>query len=84
MEILPMQTSIGAYQAKTHFSALLESVENGDYFIITKHGMPIAKLIPFSEKGNFSRKETILKLKNFNKGNKLNLDWKKLRDEGRR
>jgi prevent-host-death family protein len=38
--------SIGAYQAKSHFSELLDRVENGEEITITKHGNPVAKLVP--------------------------------------
>lgn len=37
---------LGAYEAKTHLSKLLERVEKGERFIITKHGRPIAELVP--------------------------------------
>ena len=37
---------LGAYEAKTHLSKLLERVEKGERFIITKHGRPVAELIP--------------------------------------
>ncbi|MGH2359796.1 MAG: type II toxin-antitoxin system Phd/YefM family antitoxin [bacterium] len=37
---------IGAYDAKTHLSKLLEQVEKGQRFVITKHGRPIAELVP--------------------------------------
>ena len=29
---------IGAYEAKTHLSEILERVRKGEYFTITKHG----------------------------------------------
>ena len=37
---------VGAYEAKTHLSRLLERVEKGERFIITKHGRPVAELKP--------------------------------------
>jgi len=37
---------VGAYQAKTRLSELLEKVEAGEEITITKHGAPVAKLIP--------------------------------------
>lgn len=37
---------IGAYEAKTHLSKLLEQVEKGQRFVITKHGRPVAELVP--------------------------------------
>lgn len=37
---------IGAYDAKTHFSELLERVEGGEEVTITRHGLPVAKMVP--------------------------------------
>ena len=38
--------TIGAFEAKTHLSALLERVAQGESFTITRHGKPIAQLVP--------------------------------------
>ena len=38
--------SIGAFEAKTHLSALLEKVQMGQVFCITKRGRPVAELRP--------------------------------------
>jgi prevent-host-death family protein len=37
---------IGAFEAKTHLSALLEQVARGQTFVITRHGRPVAELRP--------------------------------------
>ena len=37
---------IGAFEAKTHLSHLLERVANGEQFVITRHGKDVAQLIP--------------------------------------
>ena len=37
---------IGAFEAKTHFSKLLERVEQGETIRITKRGKPAAMLVP--------------------------------------
>lgn len=42
-------TVIGAFEAKTHLSELLARVEAGETIAITKHGRPIARLIPIGE-----------------------------------
>ena len=41
---------IGAYEAKTHLPRLLERVEKGERFVITRHGKPVAELVPVSER----------------------------------
>ncbi len=37
---------VGAYYAKTHFSELLEHVASGEEITVTRHGAPIARLVP--------------------------------------
>ena len=38
--------SVGAYEAKTQLSKLLERVMKGERITITKHGVPVAVLQP--------------------------------------
>lgn len=38
--------TIGAFEAKTHFSELLERAARGEVIQITKHGHPVARLVP--------------------------------------
>jgi prevent-host-death family protein len=37
---------IGAFEAKNTLSALLDRVERGEEVVITRHGKPVARLIP--------------------------------------
>jgi len=37
---------VGAFEAKTHLSALLEKVRQGETIYITKHGKRVAELRP--------------------------------------
>ena len=46
MANLQGSNTVGAYEAKTHLSKLLEKVEAGEEITITKHGAPVAKLVP--------------------------------------
>jgi len=79
-----MQT-IGASEAKMHFSALLEDVQKGKHIIITKHGHPVAKLVPISGVGQVEVEQVIEAIKQFSHSHTLrSISWKKLRDEGRR
>ncbi len=43
--------TIGAFEAKTHLSALLERVSKGETITITRHGVPAARLVPVEEPG---------------------------------
>jgi len=36
--------TVGTLEAKTNLSRLLDEVEHGEEFVITRHGKPIAKL----------------------------------------
>lgn len=37
---------IGAFQAKNTLGSLLDRVENGEEVVITRHGRPVARLVP--------------------------------------
>ena len=52
-----MQQQIGTFEAKTHFSQLIEEVEGGSDFIITKRGRPVAKIIPLKQEKEMTRQE---------------------------
>lgn len=41
-----MTVTVGAFEAKTHLSSLLQRVESGEVVTITKHGRPVARLVP--------------------------------------
>jgi prevent-host-death family protein len=46
------KSSYGAFEAKTHFSNLLDRVEQGDRITITRHGRVVATLVPTKPKTN--------------------------------
>jgi len=45
-----MTSTIGAFEAKTHLAGLLQRVEAGESITITKHGRPVARLVPVDER----------------------------------
>jgi prevent-host-death family protein len=76
---------VGAFEAKTHLSALLEEVERGEEVVITRHGKPVARLVPAAAIDRERVDAAIAKLKELRAGSSLGgLSWKELRDEGRR
>ena len=76
---------VGTFEAKTHLSALLEKVSQGQEVLITKRGEPIARLVPAQRSDRTQVAATIDSVFEFRKGMKLDgLDWKALRDTGRR
>ena len=42
--------TVGSYEAKTHLPQLLERVAKGEKIAITKHGVPVAMLVPVEQK----------------------------------
>ena len=40
--------TLGAFEAKTHLSKLLDQVAAGEEITITRHGEPVAKLVPIA------------------------------------
>lgn len=43
---------IGAFEAKTHLSAILDHVNRGQVYVITKRGRPVAELRPVAAASN--------------------------------
>lgn len=78
--------AVGAYEAKTHLSELLEKVEAGEEITITKHGAPVAKLVPIKQGATVEeRADAIQRIQKLSAG--LSLGGLKVRDlinEGRR
>ena len=44
--------TVGAYEAKTRFGELLRDVENGETIIVTRHGLPVARLSPMEKEAD--------------------------------
>ena len=79
-------TSVGAYEARTHFSELLGRVEQGDEITITRHGVPVAYLVPARRKPTpEQRRVAIQAMHKLAKEHQLGgLKIKDLMSEGRR
>jgi len=78
-------TTVGAYEAKTHLPELLRQVAQGQDFLITKHGVPIAKLSPPPASQKVDVSLSIQALKSFRKGKVLGpLKLRHMIEEGRR
>ena len=39
-------STVSAYEAKTHLPRLIKAVEGGETIVITRHGKPVARLVP--------------------------------------
>lgn len=78
--------SIGLFEAKTHLSELVARAERGEEVIITRHNRPVAKLVPIPSTAPdaATRRSAVNALLSDARGRVLSLDWRALRDEGRR
>ncbi len=77
--------SIGAYEAKTHLSRLLEEVAQGETITITRNGVPVAVLAPASGAKAFTPQDAIAVIRNSRKHRSLGgVSLRELIDEGRR
>ncbi len=59
---------VGAYEAKTHLPKLLERVQQGERFVITKHGRPVAELVPVGHRDAERIRQAIANLNALRKG----------------
>ena len=76
---------VGAFEAKTHLAHLLDQVERGETITITRHGRPVARLVPVSGTSRDERRRAIAQLKELRSGQMLGgLSIRELIDEGRR
>jgi prevent-host-death family protein len=76
---------VGAYEAKTQFSALLEKVEQGEEIVITRHGRPVARLVKADAADRADVDAAIERIKELRKGITIGEGgWKAARDEGRK
>lgn len=76
---------IGAYEAKTHLSEILERVRKGERFIITKHGRAVAELRPVAGRGLEERRAVVARMKAFQATHDLGgLSLRELIDAGRK
>jgi len=79
---------VGVLEAKTHLSALLDEVSAGAEVVITRHGKPIARLVP-SERQPRDRRAAAAAIRALRDelerkyGTFSDLDWKAAVNEGR-
>ena len=58
-----IETSIPLAEAKNKLSEYVDRASHGEAIIITKHGAPLAKLIPFRGPTQGDAREAVIKLK---------------------
>lgn len=85
----PARTEVGAFEAKNTLGSLLDRVERGEEIVITRHGRPVARLVPNEPRIDREQVRAALdrireRARRFPAGK---FDWeevKALRDDGRR
>lgn len=76
--------TVGAFEAKTTLSALLERVASGEEVVITKHGRAVARLVPAGGVDRNAAKAAIAALRRGSRGQRLRgLSTRTLRESGR-
>lgn len=76
---------VGAYEAKTYLPKLLARVARGERITITKHGVPVAELVPAEPAPRQDVAATIAELREFRREHTLgDMSLKDLIVAGRR
>lgn len=82
--------TVGAFEAKTKFSELLERVSEGAEITITKHEKPVARLVPFEKPSRVELTTLFQQMKDFRTAHPLNpkglarISYRELIDGGRK
>ena len=78
--------SVGSYEAKTRLAELLRRVEEGERITITRHGRPVALLMPPQGSSDRTVSDVVQEIKALRRGRILGSDLsvRDLIDEGRR
>jgi len=78
---------VGAYEAKTRLSELLDRVEAGEQITITRHGVPVAMLVRPPQAARMSVEEAIARMRALTRGRGRRATHEEIRawiSEGRR
>jgi prevent-host-death family protein len=80
---------VGTFEAKNQLSALIDLVAQGEDVVITRHGKPVARLVP--PEGAFRKQDAAAaaaRIRDNAKAERLGrfdwAEWKAFRDEGGR
>lgn len=74
---------IGAFEAKNRLGSLLDRVERGEEITITRHGRPVARLVPADQPDMRRHREAVETILNWKRAPLRGLKIKDLIEEGR-
>ena len=57
-----MSSQVSLYEAKTHLSSLIERVASGEEVVITKNGVPKARIVPLGPTEGLREPAGVLKI----------------------
>lgn len=60
MDVTNNEPTMGAFDVKTHFSKVLDRVARGESITVTRHGKPVARIVPELPEGAPSFKNWLL------------------------
>ncbi len=76
--------TVGAFEAKTTLSALLERVAEGEEVLITKHGRAVARIVPAVGVDRVRARAAIAAMRREARGRRLlGLSLRRMREAGR-
>ena len=76
--------AVGVYEAKTQLPRLVERARKGESITITRHGVPVALLVPAREQRRRPLAAVIGDLEVFSKGRRLGASLRRVVGMGRR
>jgi prevent-host-death family protein len=82
-------TTLGTVEAKSHFSEIIDRASRGEEIVITKRGVPVAKVVSIKDRSSAENRKALLeKLRAFRKGKKTfrkeGENWNDIAREGLR
>ena len=82
-----MSQQIGAFEAKTNFSKIINEAEKGNEFIVTRRGKAVARIIPFEKESEMTFKEAVeqlVEMRKLYRGEPGSFDIRAAIEEGRK
>jgi prevent-host-death family protein len=86
MDLIAESTTVGTLEAKNNLSQLIDRVATGETITITRHGVPVAKLVPAGTVDVEAARKAVEEWERIRVGVRLgdDLTIRQLIDEGRR